>query len=190
MMCGGLFLMAVLVTVIALTGKWTLLPLDEAAKGSTRPPQFTLVDFFCLFLLVQAPTGLIHGWFPDYSAIWVLDAFAWGACGMAWWMSVRTLSRAGVRNPWHRGFFLVLAIPIAYFGSITAAVLPVVALVLAVEGHEHGPTIALLVVAEVALCVALYACGWFTRRIVGAAGEPETGSLTDDGDEPARRLRS
>jgi len=179
-MCGGLFLMAVLVTGIALTGKWTLRPLDEAAKGSTQPPQFTLVDFFCLFLLVQAPTGLIHGWFPDYAAIWIFDAFAWGACGMAWWISVRTLSRAGVRNPWHRGIFLVLGIPVAYFGSVTAAVLPVAALVLAAEGRDQGRMIALLVTAEGALCVALYACGRFTRRIVAAARE--AGPLSDDGD--------
>lgn len=182
MMCSGLFLLAALVVVIGLSGRWTLRPLDKAAKGSTRPPQFTLVDFFCLFLLVQLPTGLIHGWLPDYSAIWVLDGFAWGACAMAWWISVRTLSRAGVQNPWHRGLFLVLAIPIAYFGSIAAAVLPVVAFALAVEGHEHVRTIALLAAAEVALCAGLFACGWFTRRIVTAAREPEASPSADNRD--------
>jgi len=180
MMCGGLFLTAVLVTVIVLSGKWTLRPLDQAAKGSTRPPQFTLVDFFCLFLLIQLPTGLIHGWLPDYSAIWGLDAFAWGACGMMWWISVRTLSRAGVQNPWHRGIFLVLALPVAYFGSIVAGALPVVLFALVVEGHEHGRTIGLLAAIEAALCVALYACGWFTRRIVAAARGPSGSPFADN----------
>ena len=156
MVCVGLLLIAVLVAVIVLSGGWTLRPLDQAAKNSTRRPQFTLVDFFCLFILIQLPTGLIHGWLPDYPAIWLLDAFAWGACGMMWWISVRTLSRAGVQNPWHRGIFLVLALPIAYFGSIVASVLPVVLFALVVQGHENGRTIGLLAATEAALCVALY----------------------------------
>lgn len=181
MMCGGLFLMAALVAAIGLSGRWTLRPLDQAAKSSARRPQFTLVDFFCLFLLVQLPTGLIHGWLPDYSAIWVFDGFAWGACGMAWWISVRTLSRAGVQNPWHRGIFLVLVLPIAYFGAIVAAVLPVVTFALVVEGDGEGRTIALLAAIEAALCVGLHACGWFTRRIVAAARGPEGSPVADDG---------
>ena len=46
-------------TIVGL-GIWVFRPLDRAAKGRRCPTQFTIVDFLCLFFIVQAPTALIH----------------------------------------------------------------------------------------------------------------------------------
>ena len=182
--CGGLLLLVVLVALAVWCGSWILRPLDQAAKNSQRRPQFTLGDFLCLFLLVQLPTGLIHAWLRDVDsiAIWVLDAYGWGACGALWWVSVRTLSRAGVQNPWQRGVSLVVVLPISCFGSITAVVLPVMLVALLANGEELP--IGLLVAIEAGLVVGLLACSRFTRWMVAVARGPAGSPFADASEGP------
>ncbi len=173
-----------LVAIAVAIGAWILRPLDQAAKSSVRAPQFTLVDFLCLFVLIQLPTGLIHGWLrgTDYPGIWVLDGFGWGSCGMMWWISVRTLSRAGIQNPWHRGTFLLSALPLAFFGSIAT---PFIVLLLVVSAATNTPAelkeMGWLAVAVVALVAALYGCGRYTRWMIRAAHPPMAGAAATAG---------
>ena len=84
----------------ATMGAWVLRPLDRAAKNRRHPTQFTIADFFCLFLLIQLPMALVHALVPksEPAAIWVLDGLGWFFFGAAWWAGVLRLSRAGIRR--------------------------------------------------------------------------------------------
>jgi hypothetical protein len=94
---------------------------------------------------------------------------------------VRTLSGAGVRNPWHRGLFLTLVLPVAYFGSITVGVLPVMLL----ASLSHTPEtwnpapVGLLLAIETGLCIALFVSGLFTRWMVAAVDDPAQSPFGD-----------
>ncbi|NQU24625.1 MAG: hypothetical protein HQ567_25360 [Candidatus Nealsonbacteria bacterium] len=108
-------------------GAWILLPVDRAAKDRRAAVQFTLLDFLCLFVVVQLPTGIIRSIGSNYNErwIWLMYAFAWIACGLMWWISVRRLSLAGVHRPWHRAVFQAAVLPVAYFGVIAGVALVV-----------------------------------------------------------------
>ncbi|MBN2216330.1 MAG: hypothetical protein JW719_03030 [Pirellulales bacterium] len=115
------FLGPVLVWGVA---SWIARPLDRAAKNRRHPTQFTIVDFLCLFVLVQAPTALIHAiktgtesgiqeWVP-----YLLDCYAWGSIGVIWWKSAEIMSRAGINTPWHRVVLLLVVLPAALVGPL------------------------------------------------------------------------
>src|SRR3990172_12694922 len=83
----ALIVLAIGPTVVWKVGFWIARPLDLAAKNRRHPTQFTIVDFFCLFVLIQVPTALIHSipigpgtaiqeWIP-----FALDAYVWAAIG-------------------------------------------------------------------------------------------------------------
>ena len=108
-------------------GIWVFRPLDRAAKDRLCPTQFTIVDFFCLFFIVQAPTALIHSkTFAKEAgaAVYVLDGFVWICCGLIWWKSVEVMSRAGIHRPWHRIVFLTVVFPVTLVASIATPILP------------------------------------------------------------------
>lgn len=177
----GIIEMLVALGVVALVvsalafGAWVVRPIDRAAKGRRHPPQFSLFDFLCLFVLIQLPTGLIHGLLDvreEWFMVCVLDVYGWGACGAIWWLSVRTLSQAGVSNPRHRAVFLLLAIPIAIFGATVLPFLVVRAVALVAQPAWRGRGAAALTAgAAIALFVAIYACGRYTRWMLDAAPE-------------------
>jgi hypothetical protein len=172
---GLLMLVGVLVLVVsALTfGAWVVRPVDRAARGRRYPPQFSLFDFLCLFVLIQLPTGLVHGLLDarkELAAICILDAFGWGACSAMWWVSVRTLSQAGVSNPRHRAVFLLVALPIAVFGAIALPAVLVTMVALAVAPPSSGrAAVALLAGVAIALFVAIYLCGRYTRWMLAVS---------------------
>jgi hypothetical protein len=156
---------ALVVSALAF-GAWVVVPVDRAAKGRRHPPQFSLFDFLCLFILIQLPTGLIHGLMEadEQETIWILTLYGWGACGGMWWMSVRALSQAGVSNPRHRAVFLLAALPIAVFGAIALPIVVVATVVAAANLPRSGRgTVAWLAFAAVALFAAIYLCGRYTR---------------------------
>lgn len=158
-------------------GRWILRPVDRAAKDLEHPTQFTLIDFFCLFFLIQFPTGIIHAWAPVAAVElkWLLTVYGWASCVAMWGFSVQKLSRAGIHNPRHRSIFLAFVLPVAFFGSIAfPLLLPVISIV--VMGRWVRNPVAVVtwaVVLQVALVFGLYACGRFTRRMVTALpGQP------------------
>ncbi|MEX2121089.1 MAG: hypothetical protein WD847_15970 [Pirellulales bacterium] len=173
-------MLAVLLAVFAFTlcigaiggiGYWILHPLDRAARNRRMPTQFTMVDFLCLVFLVQFPMGVIHAaaGSDERRLVWVFDILAWIATGMMWWISVSTLSRAGVRHTWQRAAFLALVLPVAYFGSIATVVLPF-AIFVEFDGRPAGIWIPLgVVLAEGLLVLAFYLAARYTRRIVAIA---------------------
>ena len=172
---GGVGILAVSGVALAIAvaiGSWILRPIDQAAKDLQHPTQFTLIDFFCLFFLIQFPTGIIHAWAPVTPAQfkWVLIAYGWASCVAMWWFSVQKLSRAGIHNPRHRGVFLAFVLPVAFFGSIAfPLLLPVISIIVVARSVENpAAVVAWAVVVQVGLVFGLYACGRFTRRMVTA----------------------
>lgn len=170
------------VTCLAMAiGRWVFHPVEWAAQQRELPPQYSIADFLCLFFLIQLPMALVHGYVGgaesrrpgdelDRAAPWILDAFAWFACGMMWWLSVRTLSRAGIRNPWSRAIFLVVVVPVALVGALGIPILS--AIILTGLGRLAPLALWGLVLLELVLVGAVFGCGKYTRRIVAAAAVP------------------
>jgi hypothetical protein len=157
--------------VIGLVARWILGPIDLAAEMRREQLQYTIADFLALILLVQIPMAAIETLVPGDTAPIVLHVVSAIACTAVWWVSVRKLSTAGVRNPWHRVLYLVIISPLAYFGSI---VWMVVWFVLAAGVYEFfaGQTklpLAVLTSANLALSAAFYAAARFTRRVASKA---------------------
>ncbi len=154
--------------------RWVLRPIDEAGKRLKLPMQFTLADFLCLFFILQMPMAFIHGELfgekPPLGVLIVLDVLVWFACGSMWWVSVRTLSRAGIHNLWHRALFLTLVIPASIAGAIMIPVLTiaVACTVLLEPASRLEPSMALAMASDAGLIAAVYVAGRFTRRIVAA----------------------
>ena len=146
---------------------WILHPLDEAAKRSRMRLQFTLADFLCLFVIVQAPMAMIHG-LADGEASIVLDLFAWFCVGSMWFGSVWEMSRAGVQRPLDRCVFLVVMLPVSIVSVIASPAL----MILLWSAFADPTPIAervLLVAALAGGAAAAYLCGLFTRRMVARA---------------------
>jgi hypothetical protein len=194
------------VTCLAMAvGRCVFHPVELAAQQRELPPQYSIADFLCLFFLIQLPMALVHGYFRgegsrfvvnelERAGPWILDAFAWFACGMMWWLSVRALSRAGIRNPWSRAIFLVVVVPVALVGALG---IPIVSIAI-VAGLGSLAPLSLwgLVLLELVLVGAVFGSGKYTRRIVAAAAAPpeadrlpprvRPASVTEAGGNPFR----
>ena len=172
----GLVLIAIVVSVAANVAVWILRPIDQASREVRAPLQFSLVDFLCLFLLVQLPMALIHGLLTDEEAgvRWTFDIYAWLAVAAFWSASVHVLSRAGIRNPRQRALFLAFIAPSALFGAIGLPCLTgylLISLYQALfEGTGFSPQPPGARAAAVAvyglLLVCVYVSGRLTRRMV------------------------
>ena len=154
---------------------WIARPLDIAAKNRKHPTQFTIVDFLCLFFLIQWPTALIHSlptsnvniinrYFP-----FVLDAYAWASMGVIWWKFAEIMSRAGINTPVHRIILLVLVLPVVFAGPL----LPFVFFIVVAIGMVKFTSTFWLVftIICIILCtpIAMILCARLVRRIVAAS---------------------
>ena len=172
---GVLLLIVVLVGVPAVLislASWVLLPVVKAGKRGGLPPQFTLADFFCLFVLIQGWMALVHSFLtlddrPPMT--WVFDIFGWVSLGLLWWTGARTLSRAGIRKTWKRSVFLVLIIPYTFLGPIVVLILPLMII------SEPWLVGGLALIAEVPAIALLYGCSRFCRWMVEEAEGSEVG---------------
>ena len=154
---------------------WVLRPIHRAARSRRAPAQLALIDFLCLIFLAQLPMAVI-GWFGgtfNPRGTWVLYVFGWVACGLLWWVAVRLLSRAGVRQARRRAVFQVFVLPATVFGVIVVPVLTVVLLGLAARGltdREDAWRLAVAAAVDLALFGGLIVAGPCCRWVV--AGEP------------------
>ena len=158
-------------------GRWILGPLDRAARNRRHPVQFTMLDFFSLLFLLQLPLGVVHSFWSaeETGAVWVLDGFGWFATGLMWWISVRTLSRAGIHKPWHRVVFLLLVLPLAYSGIIAAPFLFAALLATFAQGATSGwdqERSVLLASILVILACAFYLSARFPRKMLSESEPP------------------
>jgi len=147
---------------------WIARPLDLAAKNRQHTTQFTIVDFLCLFVLVQAPMALIHsiktgsgtgiqGW-----ELLFLDCYAWGSIGLIWWKSAEIMSRAGINTPWHRVVLLLVILPVTLVGPL----LPFVFIIVTAIGMVKFPSIFWIGFTVVSIVVAMPAAMILSARLV------------------------
>jgi len=180
--CATVLVLVVVVSVGWAVGNWVLGPIVRAGRVRRLPPQYSITDFLCLFLLIQMPMALIHGYLQpaqsdflrggdDRAYVWLLDGYVWLACGAMWWGSVRALSRAGIRNPWSRGYFLLVVLPVTLVGTGVCCCTPF--WILFVLFGADAPNSAWFVLGAVAALVAVLHSGLYTRRIVAAAAPPD-----------------
>lgn len=167
-----LLTLGVVVAIMAWVAMAMLRPLDEAAKRQNARVQFTLLDFLCLFLWIQAPMALIHGLLTEEpTARWVWDLFAWIALGALWCLSVQRLSQAGITAWKQRGLMLAFVIPMTLLAMAAVpatfvAGFEFVGSVLAIDSGGPGflPLHILLGVGVVAVLARLAA--WLSNRIL------------------------
>ncbi len=174
---GGLF---TVVSIPLMIGIWIFRPVDRAAKDREHPTQFTILDFFCLFFIIQLAMAVIHWQFglgPDAQMeyVYIFDGFAWFACGALWMKSVQLMSRAGIKKPWHRVYFLAVIIP----GTLVAAMATPALLSISVgmiantaSADEEVFSLPVMLAILAAIPPILYVLAKSTRRIVAAAEPP------------------
>jgi hypothetical protein len=151
-------------------------------EGGRTGTQFTLVDLLCLFVVLEIPLAWVGAAaaMPGDPRPWILGGFLAVYFGLVWWAGVRKLSQAGIRNPWHRGVFLVLVFPGTILGLILAVAIAVVAVALLFPPSSSGWAM-LLVAVDFGLGFGFYAFGHFTRRMAAVA--PHAGSEDADQEE-------
>lgn len=168
-------------SMLTAIGLWIVGPLDRAARHRMRPTQFTMVDFLSLMFLFQLPMAAVRGWASvrDDPSVYVFYVFGWLATSAMWALSVRTLSRAGIEKTWHRGIFLALVLPAAYFGSIVfTAIVAVGSISLFARNGPLRNAPAALAVAG-GLLLAFFLSARFVRKMVTASEAAQEFSLAD-----------
>ena len=169
-------------SLLTAIGRWIVGPLDRAARHRMRPTQFTMIDFLSLMFLFQLPMAAVRGWASvrEDRTAFVFYAFGWLATSAMWGVSVRTLSRAGVKNIWRRAIFLALVLPAAYFGSIAFTVIIALGSIsLFVEESPWRNSAPLMFASACGLILAFFLSARFVRKMVQASEEPDELSLTD-----------
>jgi len=174
-----LFLAAIfaVVAVIVLCVRWILRPVDQAAKDLQRPTQFTIVDFLCLFFVLQLFMALTHSFIPtsgrvgmETTILWAMDIYGWISFGAMWMVSVQKLSRAAITHTWHRAAFLALVLPVAFFCSIAVPILVVVFCGRIIFDHVGFDSNGLILLALTAAgTTAIVLAGRYTRWMVAAS---------------------
>ena len=124
----GVIAVAIAGLVVALLcARWTMGALDRAAAKSTARLQVTIADVLCFFLQIQLLLASLKAVsemkrissdaIPIVVLIFVAAAAIWG-------ISVAALSRARVRNAWHRVFVLIIGVPVGVLSSLAVTVIP------------------------------------------------------------------
>jgi hypothetical protein len=153
-------------------GRWIGRPLDQAAKMRERRTQFTIVDFLCLFVLVQPATALIHMIKTGETGSvtpgvpYILDAYAWAAIGAVWWKCCGIMSRAGIDRPWHRIVLIVFVLPITLVGPMTPFVLTMITSIGMVQFASARLFVLTMVLIVIGAVAGLFLAAWLTRKIV------------------------
>ncbi len=126
---GFLILLLILAAFICpiMAGVWILRPLDLAAKRFRHLTRFTIIDFFGLIFLVQAPMALTHALIPrsEGPAFWTMMILGWLISAAVWYAAVKTFSNAGISNVWERAILVYFALPVAYFVTFAIVIIPV-----------------------------------------------------------------
>ena len=175
-------------SLLTAIGQWIVGPLDRAARHRMRPTQFTMVDFLSLMFLFQLPMAAVRSWASvrDVPSVFVFYVFGWLATSAMWALSVRTLSRAGIEKTWHRGIFLALVLPAAYFGSIVfTAIVAFGSISLFVEDGPSRNAPAVFAVAG-GLLLAFFLSARFVRKMV-TASEAAQELCPADSEQPTER---
>ena len=153
--------------------RWVLRPLDEAARRSRMRLQFTVLDFLCLFVLVQVPMALIHGIsrYTPTIVIALADAFSWLCVGSMWFAGVWAMSRAGIHRAADRCLFLVVVLPVSIISVLEFPGWVLVVHLMTAFSRPLQEMLPSIVVLTVALA-GVYPAGAFMRRMVARTESP------------------
>ena len=162
--------------VIAL-GRWTLRPVDLAARRSRAPLRFSVADFLSLVIVVQIPLAGVriletaNGEARITSIVLYVPAFVFAL--VVWFMGVKAVSRAQIDYGLFRVLFVAFVLPMTFYGVIpfaTLAALAIQALVIEPQILRHA--FPKFFVLEAARGAGLAASATITRKIV--ADRPAT----------------
>jgi hypothetical protein len=97
---------------------WIVGSVDEAAKAHSAPAHFYTVDLLAFVMLFQVafviPAWVLRAGAPEAAV--PLGVLATAASAAFWVGAIRSLSKAGVRNPYRRAVFIVYVLPVTGFG--------------------------------------------------------------------------
>jgi len=153
---------------------WVVRPLEQTAKHRRCPTQFTLSDLLGLFVLLPVSMSLAYFGLPsdDPTVYRTFGIVGWFVLSLIWWYGVRSLSRAGVRNPRHRVLFLVLVIPVTLLAA--AALLFAIVSVVTTLYSPNPADSAIACGVTLVLLAVLYALGRLTRRLIASTPDRST----------------
>lgn len=116
--CLGFLIIPTLFTWM--TARWILGPISRAARYSRCRTQYRIIDFFCLIVEMQAVTAVVVAVTESNEPRARFPLLIFGALAvLALWVGgVRTLSRAGILDPWRRTVFNWVVLPAASIGSL------------------------------------------------------------------------
>ena len=103
--------------VLTWGAQFALRPLERARPSRRPSPGYTLADLACLVFWIQLPMVVLAPLQSEQPVYWILVGYGLLCGSLCWWYGVRSLSRAGVRNAWHRVAVLLVAIPVGVWGS-------------------------------------------------------------------------
>jgi len=149
---GSLFLY--ILTTVWL-GRRILKPMDVAAERTESPTQFMMTDFLSLMFQLQLPLAMFSGVRDWEGGAVLICGLLCMAVLLTWWGGIRTVSRAGIRDPKRRGLFVALILPVTFVCSLTA--LPLAGTVCyAIATREDAPWWVFLL--SVLVPLLLFAC--------------------------------
>ena len=94
--------------------------IDRAARMRQRPVKMYLVDLFSLIFLIQIPWAIrlqlkVQ---PEQMAAWTtVAAISSAVMVLIWWITITTVSKAGINRVSARAQISILVIPMTYVGS-------------------------------------------------------------------------
>jgi hypothetical protein len=135
---------------VALIDRWVFEPFAQAAKNRVPLSQFALVDFFALFVLIQAVLPLacvtVTVWDSRSVAV-VLCCLALAAA--VWRSAIRVLNAAGIVNSWHRFAIATVVYPSMIVGpsAVIAALLYAWYAATIANSRDANPTLGVFMAA-------------------------------------------
>ncbi len=173
---------------VAISNRWILGPLNRLAEVRRQPAQFTLLDFFCLFVLVQLGLAVILGRsaIPETPERVVIGTGVLTFSALGWWAGVRVLSQAGIRSASHRAFFLLVVFPVTILVAVGlpfgAAAVVVMVLAVTLGAPSSAVPLSWALGASVLLSIALALCRRYVLWLARSHSPPPP-STTPPGDE-------
>jgi len=101
-------------------GQWILGPIDRLGSQLGGSIRYRIVDFFCLFFVIQFVLAVCLYGFSRPRTKLGLGVTLTVVVVLMWFQGIKRLSRAGIDDPWRRTLFNVYVLPHAYFGSVVA----------------------------------------------------------------------
>jgi len=176
----ALLAFVVAVAAPAAIGQRVLGPLDRAARGGRHRTQFQVSDFLALVFQLQVPLAVAFGMRAgmDHRSTIPIAALLCIAVLLMWSGGIRAMSRAGVRDPRRRNFFIAIILPATFLAALALAPMVMASIVMLIT---TGLTVATGCnwLITISLPFVLYGCSRAIRWILSEENQKQAVQVED-----------